>query len=111
MRRVGPRVLAAFPRRIVNIHPALLPKFGGQGMFGLRVHEAVLAAGERETGVTVHLVNHEYDRGPILDQARVLVRPGDTPETLQARVLEVEHRFYPEVLRRIASGEIDLDRH
>jgi phosphoribosylglycinamide formyltransferase-1 len=109
MKKLGPRVLAAYPRRVLNIHPALLPKFGGQGLFGLRVHQAVLAASERETGVTVHLVDAEYDHGPALAQARVPVMPGDSPETLQARVLAVEHRLYAETLRRIAVGEIDLD--
>lgn len=109
MRKVGPRVLAAYRRRVVNIHPALLPRFGGQGMYGLRVHEAVLAADERVTGVTIHLVDDAYDHGPTLAQATVPVQPGDTPEVLQARVLETEHRLYPDTLRRIALGEIDLD--
>ena len=109
MRRVGARVLAAYRRRVVNIHPALLPRFGGKGMYGLHVHEAVLAAGERETGVTIHLVDEVYDHGAILAQATVPVLPGDTPEMLQARVLQTEHWLYPETLRRIASGEIDLD--
>lgn len=109
MRKVGPRVLAAYRRRVVNVHPALLPRFGGQGMYGLRVHEAVLAAGEWVTGVTIHLVDEVYDHGAILAQAQVPVQPGDTPETLQARVLETEHRLYPDTLRRIALGEIDLD--
>jgi phosphoribosylglycinamide formyltransferase-1 len=109
MRKVGPRVLAAYARRMLNIHPALLPRHGGKGMYGIRVHEAVLAAGERETGVTVHLVDEVYDHGPIVAQARVPVQPGDTPEALQARVLQAEHRLYPETLRRIALGEIDLD--
>jgi phosphoribosylglycinamide formyltransferase-1 len=109
MRKVGPRVLAAYARRVLNIHPALLPRHGGKGMYGIRVHEAVLAAGERETGVTVHLVDEVYDHGPIVAQARVPVQPGDTPEALQARVLQTEHRLYPETLRRIALGEIDLD--
>ena len=109
MRRVGPRVLAGFPRRVLNVHPALLPRFGGEGMWGLHVHEAVLAAGERVTGVTVHLVDAVYDHGAILAQAEVPVLPGDTPEALQARVLATEHRLYPETLRRIALGEIDLD--
>ena len=109
MRKVGPRVLAAYVRRVLNIHPALLPRHGGKGMYGIRVHEAVLAAGERETGVTVHLVDEVYDHGPIVAQARVPVQPGDTPEALQARVLQTEHRLYPETLRRIALGEIDLD--
>lgn len=109
MRKVGPRVLAAYVRRMLNIHPALLPRHGGKGMYGIRVHEAVLAAGERETGVTIHLVDEVYDHGPIVAQARVPVQPGDTPEALQARVLQTEHRLYPETLRRIALGEIDLD--
>lgn len=109
MKKIGPRVLAAYARRIVNIHPALLPKYGGQGMFGMHVHEAVLAAGEAVTGVTVHLVDAEYDRGPILAQREVPVLPGDTPEVLQARVLEQEHLLYAETLRRIAEGELDPD--
>lgn len=109
MRKIGSGVLAAFPRRVLNIHPALLPKFGGPGMYGLRVHAAVLAAGETESGASIHLVEAEYDRGPVLAQARVPVLPGDTPETLQARVLEQEHRLYADTLRRIAAGEIDLD--
>lgn len=109
MRKVGPRVLKAYARRIVNIHPALLPHFGGRGMFGIHVHEAVLAAGERETGVTIHLVDEVYDHGRILAQARVPVQPGDTPEALQARVLETEHTLYADTLRRIATRDIDLD--
>lgn len=109
MKKIGGAVLAAYPRRILNIHPALLPKFGGGGMYGLRVHGAVLAAGESHSGATVHLVDEEYDRGPILAQAPVPVLPGDTPEILQARVLEQEHRLYPETLRLIATGGISLD--
>ena len=109
MKKIGPCVLAAFSRRIVNVHPALLPKYGGKGMFGMHVHEAVLSAGERLTGVTVHLVDSDYDRGPILAQAQVAVEPGDTPERLQARVLREEHRLFPETLGRIAMGKIDLD--
>lgn len=109
MKKIGARVLGAFPNRIVNIHPALLPRHGGQGMYGLRVHEAVLAAGDKFTGVTIHLVNAEYDRGPNLAQESIAVRDHDTPESLQARVLEVEHRLYAETLRRIANGLLDLD--
>jgi phosphoribosylglycinamide formyltransferase-1 len=97
-----------FHHRIVNIHPALLPKFGGKGMYGHYVHEAVLAAGERESGATVHLVDEVYDHGAILLQKRVPVCPGDTPEILAGRVLAVEHELYPEVIRRIASGELVL---
>ncbi|HXG43167.1 MAG TPA: phosphoribosylglycinamide formyltransferase [Gemmatimonadales bacterium] len=91
-------VIAAYRDRIINIHPALLPAFGGRGMYGRKVHEAVLRSGASESGATVHLVTEEYDRGPILAQARVPVLPGDTPETLAARVLQVEHRLLPAVV-------------
>lgn len=95
------RIPDAFAGRVVNIHPALLPKFGGPGMYGLRVHRAVLAAGERESGCTVHLCDDVYDRGEILLQMRCRVEPGDAPETLAARVFELEKRAYPEALRRL----------
>jgi phosphoribosylglycinamide formyltransferase-1 len=108
MRKLGPQTLAAFRRRVINIHPALLPKYGGQGMYGSRVHEAVLAAGEAETGVTIHLVDEEYDHGDILAQCRVPVLAGDTPETLAQRVLTHEHRFLVETLQRIVSGDVIL---
>jgi len=88
--------------RIINIHPALLPKFGGAGMYGRRVHEAVLAAGETESGATVHQVDDVYDRGAIIAQERVPVEPGDTPDSLAARVLAAEHRLYPRALQALA---------
>jgi phosphoribosylglycinamide formyltransferase-1 len=91
-------VVARYRGRILNVHPALLPAFGGKGMYGRRVHEAVLASGARESGATVHLVDEVYDRGAILGQARVPVLPGDDPDTLAARVLEVEHRLLPAVV-------------
>lgn len=100
-RKIPEAVLAAYPGRIVNIHPSLLPKFGGKGFYGIRVHEAVLQAGESETGCTVHLVNEEYDQGQVLGQRRVAVLPGDTPQTLAARVLEQEHQLYPECIGRL----------
>ena len=109
MKKLGPQTLARFPNRVVNVHPSLLPKYGGRGMRGERVHAAVLAAGERETGVTVHLANAEYDSGAIIAQERVPVLPGDSPHTLAARVLEREHALYPRTLQRVAAGEIDLD--
>ena len=108
MKKIGPKVLAAYRNRIANIHPSLLPKFGGQGMYGLRVHEAVLEAGESKTGATVHLIGAEYDEGPILQQATVPVLPSDTPELLQQRVLAEEHRLYPDTLAKISHGEIEL---
>lgn len=90
----GP-VVSRWRGRILNIHPALLPKYGGKGMYGMNVHRAVVAAGEKESGPTVHMVDEEYDRGAILGQWRVPVLPDDTPEDVAARVLEVEHQLYP----------------
>jgi len=97
--------------RVMNIHPALLPKFGGQGMYGRHVHEAVLEAGETETGCTVHLCTNEYDRGPIVVQRTCPVEPGDTPETLADRVFEQECEAYPEAIRRFAEGRIEGGSH
>lgn len=94
---------------ILNIHPALLPRFGGRGYYGDRVHAAVLAAGEKETGATVHLVDPEYDRGPILEQIRVPVEPEDDVRALADRVFTAECELYPRVLRRIAAREIVID--
>ena len=98
LKLVPAEVIRAYVGRIVNIHPALLPAFGGAGMFGLRVHRAVLAAGATVTGATVHHVTEEYDRGPIVAQWPVAVREDDTPETLAARVLEAEHELLPAVV-------------
>jgi phosphoribosylglycinamide formyltransferase-1 len=108
MKKLGPQTLARFEGFILNIHPALLPKFGGQGMYGMHVHEAVLAAGELETGVTVHLVNGVYDSGAIIGQEKVPVLPDDTPKSLQERVLKTEHKFFTKVLQQIENGEIAL---
>ncbi|MBD3381103.1 MAG: phosphoribosylglycinamide formyltransferase [candidate division Zixibacteria bacterium] len=95
--------------RIINIHPALLPKYGGKGMYGIHVHEAVLEAGEDATGVTIHQVNEKYDQGKILNSCQVAVSPDDNPESLQKKVLEFEHKLYPETIAKIAKGEITLD--
>jgi phosphoribosylglycinamide formyltransferase 1 len=100
LKLVPPEVIAAYRGRIVNIHPALLPAFGGPGMYGRHVHEAVIKSGASFSGATVHLVDEEYDRGAILAQARVPVLPGDTPATLAARVLQVEHKLLPAVVLR-----------
>jgi phosphoribosylglycinamide formyltransferase-1 len=108
MKKLGPRTLRHFKNRVLNIHPALLPKHGGKGMYGLRVHEAVLAAGDRETGVSIHIVDEEYDRGAVIAQRRVPVQDGDTPEVLAARVLEQEHGLLVETLAKVASGELAL---
>jgi formyltetrahydrofolate-dependent phosphoribosylglycinamide formyltransferase len=102
LKLVPPAAVARFPWRMINIHPALLPAHGGPGMYGRRVHEAVLASGAAESGATVHYVDEQYDRGPIIAQARVPVLPGDTAETLAARVLDAEHRLLPEVVLELA---------
>jgi len=102
LKRIPPVVVREYSGRIVNIHPALLPNFGGEGMYGARVHEAVIASGARESGVTVHLVDNEYDRGPIIAQWRVPVEESDTAETLAARVLAVEHVVYPRTVEMVA---------
>jgi formyltetrahydrofolate-dependent phosphoribosylglycinamide formyltransferase len=102
LKLVPAAVIARFRNRIINIHPALLPAFGGPGMYGRHVHEAVLRSGAAESGATVHLVDEAYDRGAILAQRRVPVLPGDTPDRLAARVLEVEHRLLPAVVRAAA---------
>jgi phosphoribosylglycinamide formyltransferase 1 len=109
MKKLGPKTLARYHGRVVNMHPALLPKFGGQGMYGHHVHEAVLAAGEKESGATVHIADAEYDEGRILAQKRVPVMADDSPDSLAARVLEVEHQLYAETLQRIATGDIKLE--
>jgi len=108
MKRIGKRTLSTFSNRILNIHPSLLPKFGGQGMYGIRVHEAVIRSGEKETGATVHLVNDDYDDGPILQQRSITVRSRETPESLQDRTLDLEHSLYPDTIAKIAKGDIIL---
>ncbi len=109
LRRVPPAVVAAFRGRMLNVHPALLPAFGGKGMYGMHVHRAALRYGVKWTGATVHVVDEAYDTGPIVLQEPVRVHPGDTPEALAARVLEVEHRLYPEALRLFAEGRVAID--
>ena len=119
MRAIGPGVLAGFAGRLVNVHPSLLPRYGGRGMYGDLVHAAVLAAGESESGATVHLVEEGIDEGPILAQAWVPVLPGDTLETLRARVMKVEGPLLVGVLRelgrqlesgRVKSGGAEVSR-
>jgi phosphoribosylglycinamide formyltransferase-1 len=110
LKLVPPSVVGAFRDRILNIHPALLPAFGGQGMWGMHVHRAVLASGVRLSGPTVHLVDEEYDRGAIVAQWPVPVHPDDAPETLAARVLRIEHVLYPQaadhVCRTLLEGGV-----
>ncbi len=110
MLRIEPCLIRSFPNRIINIHPALLPKFGGKGMYGRHVHEAVLKAEEKESGCTIHVVDEIYDHGAIIAQARVPVEAGDSPESLAEKIHALEHNLYSAVVRDICAGKIDLDR-
>ena len=109
LRKVPPEIVGKFKNRIVNIHPALLPSFCGKNMYGMRVHREVIEYGCKVTGVTIHLVDNDYDRGPIVAQRCVPVLDDDTPETLAERVLTVEHKLYPEVLQWFADDRIFID--
>ena len=104
LRLLPTAVLDAFPDRILNVHPSLLPKYGGKGMFGRHVHEAVIANAEPESGCSVHLVNARYDEGRILIQKRCKVEPNDTPESLAARIAPMEHQAYLEALRMLIAS-------
>jgi phosphoribosylglycinamide formyltransferase-1 len=108
LRQLGPRTLQRFEGRILNIHPGPLPQFGGHGMYGRRVHQAVIAAGVAESEIVIHLVDGEYDRGPIVARRSVRIEPGDTAETLEARVRALEPQFFVEVLQRITEGALKL---
>ncbi len=109
MRLLPAQVVEAFPMRIMNIHPALLPLFGGRGMYGLKVHQAVLESGMKITGCTVHFVDEQYDTGPIILQRCVPVEDDDTPETLAARLLPVEHATYIEAIRLFVQGRLRVE--
>lgn len=97
-------LIDAYPSRIVNIHPALLPKFGGKGMYGMHVHEAVKQSGETETGITIHLIDGNYDKGSTVFQAKVAVDPSDSPDDIANKVHALEYKHYPEVIEEIAKG-------
>ena len=101
MKKIGTKLLGSFQNRILNIHPALLPKFGGNGMYGMNVHRAVIAAGETESGPTVHIVDEKYDHGEIIAQMTVPVLQDDTPESLQKRILAKEHEIYPAAIQKL----------
>lgn len=104
---LGPSVIAAYPNRILNVHPSLIPSFCGPGFYGLRVHEAALARGVKLTGATVHFVNEVCDGGPILLQKAVEIQPGDTPEVLQKRVMvEAEWKLLPRAIAMVCNGEV-----
>jgi phosphoribosylglycinamide formyltransferase-1 len=115
--KVPDPILKAYPQRIINIHPALLPKYGGKGMYGDRVHRAVIQAGDKESGITIHFVNEQYDEGEVVFQARCPVLPSDTPEELAQRVHKLEYEYYPQVIEKIAKkvckgfDEKDSEQH
>ncbi|MCX6749108.1 MAG: phosphoribosylglycinamide formyltransferase [Candidatus Pacearchaeota archaeon] len=109
IKKLGPRVIEAYSNRILNIHPALLPKYGGKGMYGMRVHKEVINSEDLESGATIHIVTTEYDAGRILAQYKVPRYGRDTAETLAERVLRIEHVLYPQTLRDIQRGIINLD--
>lgn len=101
LKMIPAHIIKTYPNRIVNIHPALLPRFGGKGMYGERVHRAVIEAGDTESGITIHYVNENYDEGGIIFQARCPVLPSDTPETLAKRIHELEYMHYPAVIEQL----------
>lgn len=98
-------LLKAFPNKIINIHPALLPKHGGKGMYGDKVHQSVKAEGDKETGITIHYLNEKYDEGKIIFQEKVPVTVNDTPSTIADKVHKLEHQFYPKIIAEILSGD------
>ena len=102
--RVPDLLLHAYPNKMINIHPSLLPKFGGKGMYGDRVHEAVIASGEKESGITIHYTNEHYDEGGIICQQKCPVLPGDTPEELAQRIHRLEYEYYPKVIEELVEG-------
>jgi phosphoribosylglycinamide formyltransferase-1 len=109
LKKLPPEVIRAYPGRILNIHPAPLPRFGGEGMYGHHVHEAVLAAGVNHSGPTIHFADEEYDHGPIVAHTPVPVQPDDTPESLARRVVAAEHQLYPRVVAAMAQGKVRLE--
>ena len=108
LRRLGPATLQRYRNRIINIHPGALPQFGGEGMYGRRVHEAVIASGVAASGITIHLVDEEYDHGPVLARWDVPLEPGETVDSLEARVTALEPSLFVETLQKISAGELAL---
>ena len=109
LKKIPAHVIRQYRNRIINIHPALLPSFGGEGMYGHHVHEAVIARGEKVSGATVHLVDEEYDRGPMILQKTVDIIPDETPDSLAEKVLKVEHEIFPLALKAFAEGRVKVE--
>lgn len=108
MKKLGPKTLKAYERKIINVHPSLLPKHGGKGMFGMKVHESVIQSGDLQTGITIHWVDKEYDTGPIIAQQVVAVEPNDTPLSLAKKVLTHEHNLLIETLATLMPDWSDI---
>ena len=106
MSKISDSLLNAYPNKIINIHPSLLPKFGGKGMYGRHVHEAVVAAGEEKTGITIHYINGQYDEGAILFQAECPVYPAETPEEVAMKVHTLEYKYYPLIIEKLLTKEL-----
>jgi formyltetrahydrofolate-dependent phosphoribosylglycinamide formyltransferase len=109
LKKIPAQVIRQYRNRIVNIHPALLPSFGGEGMYGHRVHEAVIASGKKTSGATVHIVDEEYDHGPIVLQKTVTIVPDETPDSLAVKVLKIEHEIFPLALKAFAEGRVRVE--
>lgn len=99
------KMINAFPQRIINIHPSLLPKYGGKGMYGMNVHEAVSESGDTETGITVHFVNQEFDKGKIISQVRCIIKPHDSAENIASKVLKLEHQYFPLIIDQLLENK------
>jgi len=108
MKIVSPEIIQKYKNKILNIHPALLPAFGGKGMYGINVHEAVLSSGEKKSGATVHMVDSEYDEGPVVLQKEVRIGAKETPETLRKKILRIEHNLYPEAIKLFEDRKISV---
>lgn len=106
LKKIGPVVLEKFNNKIINSHPALLPEFGGKGMYGSKIHQSVIQQKKKNTGITIHIVNEEYDKGPLLNQKKVAVKAGESAEELEKRVKKIEKEFYFETLTQMAEGKI-----
>ena len=106
MCKIAENILQSFPNRIINIHPALLPKYGGKGMYGNHVHEAVVAAGEKETGITIHYINENYDEGNIIFQTSCKISQSDTPDTVASKVHALEYKYYPVIIEKLLTQEV-----
>ncbi len=111
MKKLGPLVLKHYKRKIINIHPSLLPKYGGKGMYGMLVHREVIKSKEKITGISIHIVEEEYDSGPIIDQIKIPIDKNENAESLSKKISQIEHDFYVKTIGEIITGKIDLNSY